>query len=205
MFIPVFMSAPLIAAAFTNSPTTVSFPAHNNGRLEKRRHGIVPCNMNKEYDESDGEYNPRDKLGRELRNFQSSAFKDEIDVGDMVVCKLSNPDLGIYESTSYELRSIYAQSFDEETQSIMKLPLNSLNDPIPIGSTLYVTLFSPNIHQEAVVVSPEEVGLSSVRNELGSAAWLAVPGFFWVFVASSFYHVYHERTGGSFADAFWGR
>lgn len=70
---------------------------------------------------------------------------------------------------------------------------------------MYVTLFSPNVQKEAVVVSPQEVGLSSVKTELGDAAWLAVPGFFWVFVASSFYNTYHERTGGSFLDAFWGR
>ena len=55
------------------------------------------------------------------------------------------------------------------------------------------------------MVSPQEVGLSSVKNELGDAAWLAVPGFFWVFVASSLYHSYHEKTGGSVLDAFWGR
>jgi hypothetical protein len=166
---------------------------------------ICKMNNNDSTDEDENAYNPRDNFGRELRGFQASAFKDNIEVGDMVVCKISNPDLGIYENTSYELKSIYAQSFDDDTQSIVKLQLSGLNDPIPTGSTLYVTLFSPNMHKEAVVVSPQEVGLSSVKNELGDAAWLAVPGFFWVFVAASFFNTYHERTGGSFLDAFWGR
>lgn len=184
--------------AFSNSLT--QFVTRQQGSQKCNTDTI--CMSNKK---EDNNYNPRDNLGRDLRGFQSSAFKDTIEVGDMVVCKLSNPDLGIYENTSYELQSIYAQSFNEETQSIVKLPLNGLNDPIPTGGTLYVTLFSPSTHTEAVVVSPEEVGLSSVKNELGNAAWLAVPGFFWVFVASSFYNTYHEKTGGSFMDAFWGR
>ena len=156
-------------------------------------------------DSNEDTYNPRDNFGRAIRGFQSSVFKDKIEVGDTVVCKFSNPDLGIYEKTSYEIRTIYAQSFDDETQSVVKLQLNGLNDPMPAGSSLYVTLFSPIHHKEAVVVSPEEVGLSSVKSELGDAAWLAVPGFCWVFVATSFYNIYHERTGGNFLDAFWGR
>ena len=78
------------------------------------------------------------------------------------------------------------------------------------GARLYVTLYSPKHHiggrdTGAVVVTPEEVGLTSVRDELGNAVWLAVPGFFWVYVAVSFYGTYHERTGGSIGDAFLGR
>ncbi|KAL3787711.1 hypothetical protein HJC23_012137 [Cyclotella cryptica] len=166
---------------------------------------IFVCRTSRNNNNDEDVNNPRDNLGRALRGFQSSAFKEEIEVGDTVVCKFPIPNLGIYENTSYELRSVYAQSFDEETQSIVKMQLNGLNDPIPPGSALYVILFSPNHHTDAVVVSPEEVGLSSVRSELGDAAWLAVPGFFWVFVASNFYNIYHERTGGTFMDAFWGR
>ena len=76
-----------------------------------------------------------------------------------------------------------------------------------IGASRLVTLYSPVYHKDGspVVVSPEEVGITSVRSELNSAAFLAVPGFFWVFVATSFYNIYHERTGGSFVDAFLGR
>ena len=186
-------------AAFNNSFT----------QFATRQQSCKICNTNticmSKEKEDNLNCNQGDSLGRDLGGLKSSALKDTIEVGDMVVCKLSNPDLGIYENTSYELQSIYAQSFNDETQSIVKLPLNELNDPIPTGSTLYVTLFSPSVHNEAVVVSPQEVGLSSVRNELSNAAWLAVPGFFWVFIGFSFYNTYHERTGGSFMDAFWGR
>jgi len=153
------------------------------------------------------EYDPRDSFGRSIRGFQSSALKTTIEVGDTIVCKRSIPNQGIYENSSYEITSFYTQYFDEETQKIVKQPLNSLDEVASSKSKdqVYMTLFSPQYHSEAVIVTPEEVGLVSIRDELGSAAWLAVPGFFWVFVAASFYNTYHERTGGSFSDAFWGR
>ena len=117
------------------------------------------------------------------------------------------PSLGIFENTSYEVVSIYAQSFNEETQQVEKQLMDRIDEDanLPSNSQLYITLFSPVHHKEPVVVSPEEVGLTTVRSELGNAAWLAIPGFFWIFVASTFYNIYHERTGGSFSDAFWGR
>lgn len=79
------------------------------------------------------------------------------------------------------------------------------------NSKVYMTLSvnqSNDSRQENsadVIVTPEEVGLISLQNELGNAAWLAVPGLFWVGLATSFYYTYHERTGGSLEDAFWGR
>jgi hypothetical protein len=153
-------------------------------------------------------------------------------IGDTVFCTRSLPRLGIYENSSYEVTSIYVQYFDDETQTIVKVPLGCLDDANADGEnddvivaarrgggggmggknapSLYVTLYSPKYHSGGrgvgdVVVSPEEVGMTSVRDEFTNAAWLAVPGFFWVYVAFSFYSVYHERTGGSLADAFWGR
>jgi hypothetical protein len=148
-------------------------------------------------------------LGRAIRGFQSSAFKQSIESGDMVVCKREIPSLGIYENTSYELTSIYAQYFDDNTQTVIKTPLQSLDTPIPTGCTRYITLYSPVVQRGdddgVIVTTPEDVGLVNVRSELINAVYLAIPGFFWVFVASSFYNIYHERTGGSFMDAFWGR
>jgi hypothetical protein len=113
--------------------------------------------------------------------------------------------MGIFENKSYELQSIYAQRFQEETQTTERLPLESIETPVPPGYDRYIQLFSPVYHDESVVVTAEEVGLASVRSELSLAALLAVPGMFWVVVAYSFYSVYHERTGGSFLDAFWGK
>lgn len=155
---------------------------------------------------NDEEYDPRDNFGRSIRGLQSSALKTTVEVGDTVVCKRSLPNLGIYEDSSYEVKSIYTQYFDEDMQKIVKQPLTSLDDTnVANQNKVYMTLFSPEHHSEAVVVSPEEVGLVSIREELGNAAWLAVPGLFWVVLAASFYNTYHERTGGSFSDAFWGR
>ena len=151
------------------------------------------------------------------------ASKTTIRTGDTVFCKRSLPHLGIYENSPYELTSIYLQYFDDETQRIVKLPLRSMDDrdgDDVVSATrgmavnavsLYVTLYSPRHHPgergtgDAVVVAPEEVGVTSVLDEWGSAAWLAVPGLFWVYVALSFYGTYHDRTGGGFGDAFWGR
>lgn len=160
----------------------------------------------------DEENDPRDNFGRAVRGVQSSALKTSVEVGDTVVCKLSVPDLSIYENASYEVSSIYSQYFDDETQQIVKEPLSCLGDDIIItagtrrnNSKVYMTLFSPQYHSAPVIVTPEEVGLVSVREELFNAAWLAVPGFFWVFLAFSFYNTYHERTGGSLGDALLGR
>lgn len=157
-------------------------------------------------DRESDEYD-RDVLGRSIRGFQSSALKSNIEPGDTVVCKSGVASLNIIENASYEVDSIYAQYFDDETQTVVKQPLPSLDAPIPPKSDRFVTLYSPVYHKDGspVVVSPEEVGITSVRSELNGAALLAIPGFFWVFVASSFYNIYHERTGGSFVDAFWGR
>ncbi|KAK1736183.1 hypothetical protein QTG54_013319 [Skeletonema marinoi] len=160
-------------------------------------------------DNDNDEYDPRDNFGRSLRGFQSSALKTVIETGDTIVCKQSIPSLSIYENASYEVVAIYAQSFNEETQQVEKQMMNCIEEDssanLPSKSKLYISLFSPVHHTEPVVVSPEEVGLTTVRSELGNAALLAVPGFFWIFVASTFYNIYHERTGGSFSDAFWGR
>jgi hypothetical protein len=150
------------------------------------------------------------------------------------VCKISIPTLGIYENSSYEVTSIYVQYFNDETQTVVKRPVMSLGkdadgEDIIVAAAaaaassqrgqkkmkknearLYVKLYSPKHHTGgrdagAVVVAPEEVGMISVRDELGNAVWLAVPGFFWVYVAVSLYGTYHERTGGSIGDAFLGR
>lgn len=159
----------------------------------------------------------------------STALRAEINTGDTVVCKISIPTLGIYENSSYEVTSMYVQYFNDETQTVVKRPVKSLGkdadgEDIIVAAAaqqgqkkmkknearLYVTLYSPRHHTGgrdagAVVVAPEEVGMISVRDELGNAVWLAVPGFFWVYVAVSLYGTYHERTGGSIGDAFMGR
>mmetsp|Transcript_30594 Transcript_30594/g.50525 ORF Transcript_30594/g.50525 Transcript_30594/m.50525 type:complete len:217 (+) Transcript_30594:1-651(+) len=139
---------------------------------------------------------------------QSQLQKPTMEPGDTVICKRNVPTMGIYENKAYELQSIYAQAFQESTQKMEQIPLTNLEaDSIPPGYDRYITLYNPSYHKtgQPVIVTPEEVGLVSVRSELVTSMWLAIPGFFWVFVAANFYNIYHERTGGSFSDAFWGR
>lgn len=174
---------------------------------QKSRRSVARNNAESNDDASESSSSPRDALGRELRGLRSTGLKNlgRLEAGDTVVSKREIPNLGIHENKGYELVSVYAQTFRESTQSVERLPLRNLESEVPKGYDRYVTLYNPVYHEEPVVVTPEEVGIVSVRDELVSSAWLAVPGFFWVFVAFSFYNTYHERTGGSFFDAFWGR
>lgn len=200
--------APLFLATCTTafvSPLGAAIIQHRPAEFINRK--CDQCSILSMTNQDNDEYNPRDSFGRSLRGFQSSALKTVVEAGDTIVCKQSIPSLGIFENTSYEVVSIYAQSFNEETQQVEKQMMDRIDEDanLPSNSQMYITLFSPVHHKEPVVVSPEEVGLRTVRSELGNAAWLAIPGFFWIFVASTFYNIYHERTGGSFSDAFWGR
>ena len=199
----------LIAPLLLAVPITAFSPPTSSlvGVRLQQQHAPHQFMANQEND--DNEFDPRDNFGRSLRGFQSSALKTVVETGDTIVCKQSVPSLGIFENTSYEVMAIYAQSFNEETQQIEKQMLSCIDEGssenLPPKSQLYFSLFSPVHHKQPVVVTPEEVGLATVRSELGSAVWLALPGLGWIVVALTFYNIYHERTGGSFSDAFWGR
>jgi hypothetical protein len=162
---------------------------------------------NRDNDDSGNTDTRRNLLGSELRGLQSAGMKSTMEPGDTVVAKRDIPSLGIFENASYELVSVYAQRFLVETQQMEKLPLASLDEAVPAGHDRYVTLYSAKYHdgKGPVVVTPEEAGLVTVRKEIVAALWLALPGFFWIFVALSFANYYHARTGGNFFDAFWGR
>ena len=76
--------------------------------------------------------------------------------------------------------------------------------------TKYLKIYNPRDHEGTkiqseggAVVTPEEIGLVSVKSYWTEALFLAVPGFFWVFVAMSFSNYYTDRYGGSFLDAFF--
>ena len=192
----------------------------------------LPLSKNNNNNNNNNDDNNNNEI---LSSFLSSAFKSTssqniVEVGDTIVCKRALPSLGINENSSHVVTSIYAQYFDEKIQQIVKIPLSSLpldgdydnlmaegqqqqQGRSSISSNVYMTLLVPQSDDASVgeggnkdvIVTPEEVGLVSLQNELGNAIWLAVPGLFWVGLASSFYNTYHERTGGSLGDAFWGR
>ena len=150
--------------------------------------------------------NNRDGFGRQLRGLFSAGLKEFAQIGDTVVCLRTDERLGITENSSYQLERILAQKFNPQEQQMQQTELESLDDSlIPKGYERYVTLSSSNGNEIIPMVKPEEVGLVTVRSQVIESAWLAIPGFFWIFVCVSFANVYHERTGGDFWDAFWGR
>eukprot|EP00527_Entomoneis_sp_CCMP2396_P002810 CAMPEP_0198145946 /NCGR_PEP_ID=MMETSP1443-20131203/26375_1 /TAXON_ID=186043 /ORGANISM="Entomoneis sp., Strain CCMP2396" /LENGTH=260 /DNA_ID=CAMNT_0043809721 /DNA_START=66 /DNA_END=848 /DNA_ORIENTATION=+ len=137
-----------------------------------------------------------------------------IRVGSTVVAKSNIPDLSIWQSQTYELTSIYDQGVNEDTGVVEKVPRESLlQDPdgtvqqqTPSSYTRYMTLFSNKYHDVPVIVSPQEVQLSSMRTEVVDSLVMGLPLFgFWTAVAFSFANKYTERTGGSLLDAFFGR
>lgn len=160
--------------------------------------------------DEDGEDNdnllPR---GDGLRKLLLSLNPDPVvSVGCTVIASGNIPDLGIWQFQSYELQGIYDQGSDPATGLVEKIPREYLRDKIPSGFMRYVTLYSPKHHQieGPVVLAADEVGLSSVRDEVIDSVVMALPLFgFWTALAFSFANQYSARTGGSFLDAFFGR
>lgn len=137
-------------------------------------------------------------------------MKESVEPGDVIFAKLDIASLGIYRDVGYDVTSIYHQGLDEETGRIDKRPVASLDEPVPRGFTRYVTLYSPvhhgdDIDEGAVIVTPEEVGLVSMKAEVTQSLLLAVPGLFWVGLCIAFTNIYTERYGGTFMDALLGR
>ena len=144
----------------------------------------------------------------------------------------SLPALGLQEWQSYELRSVYDQGMDAETGRVVKIPRPylSLSQPpprkgtgtgngttaeaeeddddnenkIPMGYQRYITLYAARYHRECgpVIVSPADITLVSVREEVRDSLLMALPIFgFWTALAISFANVYNDRYGGTFLDA----
>ena len=134
---------------------------------------------------------------------------DSVSPGDVIFARIDVPSSSVYADRGYDVVSIYHQGINGTTGRIDRLPVGSLDEPVPSGYTCYVRLYSPKYHgpymeEGAVVVTPEEVGLVSMRTEVNQSLLLAIPGLFWVFLCVSFVNIYEERYGGTFMDAFWG-
>ena len=134
--------------------------------------------------------------------------ESEIKVGSTVVAGNNIPNLGIWQFQAYELKSIYDQGTKEDGV-VEKIQRASLEEPVqPPTYTRYVTLYSKKHHEDGqpVVVSPQEVELSSMQQEVVSSLLQALPLFvFWTALAFSFANQYSQRTGGTFWDAMFGR
>lgn len=134
---------------------------------------------------------------------------------------------------TYELKSVYLQgrktdgttrsSIDEVSNTIEqvegvieKIHLSTLDlettSSTPSGYTRYISLYSPMYHDNdqfrgrPVIVTPEEVGLVSMKDEVLDSVLVALPILsFWLGTIFVFANTYHERTGGNFIDAIFGR
>ena len=152
----------------------------------------------------DDNENPRDGFGRMLRVAFSSGMSEDIKQGALVVARADLPSQGIYMDQSYELRSIFKQRLNPETNVVEKIPLISLEEDVGTGYVQYVTLFSPMYHEECgpVVVTPEEAGLVAFRTEVVDSIIFALPVLgFWLATCFTFARMYNEKYGGNFFDA----
>lgn len=195
--------------------TTAVHPA--GARLCYRKDGIVSLRAANGSDDSTTKPNGDDNqsIGR----------------GDVIFSKVDLPDLKIYRAVAYDVTSIYQQGVDENTGRIVKIQVESFNEPLPTGFDWYATLYNPKYHDKndfgflpegaekrdggtskglGVVVKPEELGLvggggwNSVQDEFRESAWLALPGFFWIFLVVVMTNLYTDRYGGNFIDALMG-
>lgn len=156
-------------------------------------------------------------FARYLRGLIQTGMKETIEVDSIVVARADIPSMGIYVDQSYELQSIYRQSFNDETNTIERTPLQCLSvdddesDDTFGGDNVYTTyikLYSSIYHKEsgAVIVTPDEVGLVTLRTEVLDSIVFALPVLsFWTATCFVFASQYNERYGGNFLDALLGR
>ena len=157
-------------------------------------------------------------------------------VGDTVVLGNSIPNLSLWQFQSYAIVSIYDQGSisssgaveggdaagGQDSSVVQKIDRMSLSEPVdPPTFTRYMALYSEKHHGQKepsqpgmnhngqpVIVLPEEVDLSSMKEEVIDSVIMALPLFaFWTALAFRFASQYSERTGGtaSFVDAMLGR
>mmetsp|Transcript_2378 Transcript_2378/g.3664 ORF Transcript_2378/g.3664 Transcript_2378/m.3664 type:complete len:243 (-) Transcript_2378:43-771(-) len=157
----------------------------------------------------------------------------KIQRNSLVVAKYDLPQLGIFADQTYELQSIYMQglrqgqgttSDDGESENRgnsngliekIDLPELDLSHPngfanIPPGYDLFITLYSEMYHgndafgRKAVVTTPQEVGLVSMKDEVFDSVLVALPILsFWLGTCFTFSNWYHTKYGGGFLDAFF--
>jgi len=168
---------------------------------------------------------PLTKFLDKLANTNLLTTEKSVKQNALVVAKYDLPNLGIYADQMYELQSVYLQGKKSTLSSggegignsggiIEKVPLPSLeldNRQVPSGYTLYITLYSPLYHDSAyhggrgVIVTPEEVGLVRMKDEIADSILVALPVLsIWVGTSMTFVNIYQQKYGGNFLDAFLG-
>lgn len=102
-----------------------------------------------------------------------------------------------------------------EKIELAELDLRGNNIPLEgrgLGYTLYIQLYNPMYHdnddfgRKGVIVTPDEVGLVSMKDEVVDSVLSALPILsFWLGTCFVFARTYNEKYGGTFVDAFLGR
>jgi len=179
-------------ALFHDKPTPQNI---DKNKLEPEAVGAQPEDLR------DG---PRTLLEAFLSRMGSS--EASVPIGSIVVAGLSVPSLGVHEWQSYRLLSVHDKGVDARTGLVVKIPRRDLKEalPVPYGYSRYVTLYSKRYHERSgpVVVSPEEVGLKSLQEEVVASLLQALPMFgFWMALSFSWASMYNERYGGDFINA----
>jgi hypothetical protein len=200
------------------SPPSGSFLVHSRGHSCGALRSLPPNKQEEQADNQEGDslVQPASDLtlendtplGRFLRGLARTGMKDTVNVNAIVIAKADILSLGIWMDQSYELQSIYLQGLNPETNLVEKIPLETLTDEEATtttqGYTKYIKLYSPVYHKESgpVIVTPEEVGLVSLRDEVLDSILFALPVLaFWTTTAFMFAKTYNERYGGNFIDA----
>ena len=187
--------------AIVGSSITTVKTASTKFSLASRRQMINP------YDDRDASTRETE-IGRMSEGLARTGMKDmnSLEVGDIVVAKYEIANLNIWGDSGYEIIEMYAQGVDKETGQIDKIALTSLADNTAqskVGYTKYLKVYSPKYHSDSgpVIVTPDEMGLITIKDELVESLWLALPGLFWVVLAATFASNYNERYGGDFFNA----
>ena len=164
--------------------------------------------------------NQNDEKGPPLSLFLEKALNTGIDnkaiqPNSLVVTKYDLPEIGIFADQTYELKSIYLQGVNSETGEIEKINLPQLDlteETVPSGYTLYIALYSSMYHDndkhsgQPVIVTPAEVGLISMKDEVLDSVLVAIPILsFWLGTCFVFVTKYNQRYGGNFLDALFGK
>jgi len=168
---------------------------------------------------------PLTKFLDKLANTNLLTTEKSIKQNSLVIAKYDLPDLGIYADQMYEMQSVYLKGRKSSLSSsnevsgngcgiIDEIPLSSLeleNRQVPSGYTLYITLYSPMYHDNdhhgggGVIVTPEEVGLVRMKDEITDSILVALPVLsIWVGTSMTFVSIYQQKYGGNFLDAFLG-
>ena len=142
--------------------------------------------------------------GRRSLLFGGLKGRDSIKVGDDVIAgndyNSSSPAFGVIRFQAYKLQRVYYQGVREGL--VERVDVESLEAKPPpgcAGYTKYMCLYSSKYHAASgpVILSPTDVEVVRVRDEIAESAWLALPGLFWVWLAYTFWR-YGEDNGGAF-------